>query len=200
MTQDFKETQVRLTGGLFKSVPTSAIALHHICKALRTSEPNLASFWYHGCMRTITRDIAVGLVVSKDNKFLFGMKDPKGGGVYADCWHTPGGGIEEGETKEEALKREMTEELGLNIDEARVSLLDDKGVGESKKTLKDTGETVLVKMRFYVYRIEYSKDAEGINVTPGDDIEKFLWADPAKLKDYKLTPPSVELFTRLNWM
>jgi len=151
-------------------------------------------------MRTIHRNIVAGLVVSKDNKFLFGMKDPQGGGVYADCWHTPGGGIEEGETKEQALSREMAEELGLDIGEAKVSLLDDKGVGESKKTLKDTGETVLVKMKFYVYRVDYSKRATDIKVTPGDDIAKSLWADPSKLKDYKLTPPSLELFTRLGWM
>lgn len=151
-------------------------------------------------MRTEQRDIVAGLVVSKDNKFLFGMKDPEGGGVYADCWHTPGGGIEEGETKEEALRREMAEELGLDISQAKISLLDDKGIGESQKTLKDTGETVLVKMKFYVYRIDYEKNANDIRVTPGDDIEKTIWADPKKLKNYKLTPPSVELFTRLGWM
>ncbi len=151
-------------------------------------------------MKTILRDIAVGLIVSKDNKLLFGRKDPEGGGVYADYWHTPGGGIEAGETKERALEREMAEELGLDISEARVSLLDDTGVGEAEKTMKDTGETVLVRMRFYVYRIDYDKNAEDIEVTPGDDIMEAMWVDRAHLKDYKLTPPSVELFGRLGWM
>ncbi len=151
-------------------------------------------------MRTINRDIVAGLVVSRDDKFLFGMKDPGGGGVYADCWHTPGGGIEPGETKEQALKREVYEELGLDISDAVVSLLDDKGIGQSEKTLKDTGEKVLVKMKFFVYRIDYNKDASDIPIKPGDDIEKTVWADPKKLKDYKLTPPSVELFSRLGWM
>lgn len=151
-------------------------------------------------MRTIQRDIVAGLIVSKDNKFLFGMKDPKGGGVYVDCWHIPGGGINEGETREQALKREVAEELGLDISEAKVSLLDDKGLGQAEKTLKDTGEKVLVKMKFYVYRINYDKNASEILVSAGDDIEKTMWADPLKLKEYKLTPPSVELFTQLGWM
>ncbi len=128
------------------------------------------------------------------------MKDPAAGGVYADCWHTPGGGIEEGENKKQALAREMAEELGLDISDANVSLLDDEGYGESKKTLKETGETVLVKMRFFVYRIDYNKNASEITVQPGDDIEKSIWADANKLKDYKLTPPSVELFSRLGWL
>lgn len=151
-------------------------------------------------MRTIYREIVAGLVVSGDNKFLLGMKDPKGGGVYPDCWHTPGGGIEEGETTWQALSREMAEELGLDIGEAEVTLLDDKGTGESKKTLIDTGETVLVKMKFYVYKIDYNKNASDIKVTPGDDIMKSRWVDPTSLKNIKLTPPSVELFSKLSWL
>lgn len=151
-------------------------------------------------MRTIHRDIVAGLVVSKDGKFLFGMKDPKGGGVYADCWHTPGGGIEEGESQLKALAREMHEEMGIDIAQASVTLLDDHGEGEAEKTLKDTGEVVKVNMKFYVYKIEFDTDADRIEATPGDDIEKLMWVAPESFKSIKLTPPSVELFTRLGWM
>ena len=94
-------------------------------------------------MRTIHRNIVAGLVVSKDSKFLFGMKNPKSGGVYIDCWHTPGGGVEEGETHRQALKREIAEEVGVNISDGEVALLDDQGMGESQKTLKESGEIVL---------------------------------------------------------
>ena len=151
-------------------------------------------------MRTIHRDIVAGLVVSKDGKFLFGMKDPDGGGVYADCWHTPGGGIEEGETQLQALAREMREEMNIDTSRAKVTLLDNKGVGESEKTLKDTGEVVKVKMKFYVYKIEFDKNAGDIDAKAGDDLEKLTWIDNNNLKDVKLTPPSIELFTRLGWM
>lgn len=128
------------------------------------------------------------------------MKDPNGGGVYADCWHIPGGGIEAGETKKVALRREVKEELGLDIKDAIVSLLDDKGNGQSVKTLKDTGEEVLVKMNFYVYKIAIDRMASNIKAIPGDDIEKVMWVEKQKLKDYKLTPPSIELFSRLGWI
>lgn len=151
-------------------------------------------------MRTIYRDIVAGLVVSKDKKFLFGMKDPGGGGVYADCWHTPGGGIEEGETQLEALAREMREEMDIDISKATVTLLDDKGEGESEKTLKDTGEVVKVKMKFYVYKVSFDKNAKDIDIQPGDDIEKLVWTDETELKNIKLTPPSIELFMRLGWL
>jgi 8-oxo-dGTP pyrophosphatase MutT (NUDIX family) len=81
------------------------------------------------------------------------MKDEVKGGVYCDCWHIPGGGIEPGENKEEALKREAKEETGIDISPYRVVLVDDAGKGESKKTLP-TGEEVLYKMYFYVYRVD----------------------------------------------
>lgn len=155
---------------------------------------------YDVLMRTIYRDIVAGLVVSKDNKFLFGMKDPKGGGVYADCWHTPGGGVEKGETQLEALAREMGEEINIDISKATITLLDDKGEGESEKKLKDTGEVVKVKMKFFVYKIDFDKNAEDIDVKPSDDIGKLSWVDSSRLKDVKLTPPSVKLFNRLGWL
>jgi 8-oxo-dGTP pyrophosphatase MutT (NUDIX family) len=151
-------------------------------------------------MRVIHRDIVAGLIVSKDDKFLFGMKDPKGGGVYADCWHTPGGGVEQGETQLEALAREIREEMGIDIAEASVTLLDDKGEGESEKSLKGSGEVVNAHMKFYVYKITFDKNAEDVKTMPGDDLEKFTWVDPDRLSEYKLTPPSIELFTRLGWM
>ena len=86
-------------------------------------------------MRTIKQDIVAGLVASADNKFLFGIKDPKGSGVYADCWHIPGGGVEQGETNFEALAREMWEEMSIKITDAEVTLLDNKGIGEAQKIL-----------------------------------------------------------------
>jgi 8-oxo-dGTP pyrophosphatase MutT (NUDIX family) len=55
-------------------------------------------------MTTIYRDIVCALFFSKDGKLLVGMKDSKGGGVYSDCWHIPGGGVDEGEEKLDALK------------------------------------------------------------------------------------------------
>jgi len=57
-------------------------------------------------MKTIRRIIVSALIFSKDNKILMGKKNLNGGGVYVDCWHLPGGGINENEDKIEALIRE----------------------------------------------------------------------------------------------
>lgn len=151
-------------------------------------------------MRTITRDIVAGLIFSKDGKIFQGMKDPHGGGVYADCWHIPGGGIDTGEDKITTLTREMKEETGLEIERYPIKLVDDAGRGSSEKTLKD-GESVLCNMNFFVYQIDIiDKDADEIEIHLNDDLSQYIWTDPKDLKDLKLTPPSIELFQRLGYL
>lgn len=129
-----------------------------------------------------------------------GMKDPQSGGVYVDCWHIPGGGIENGEDKKIALQREVMEESGIDISAARIELADDKGRGETEKTLKDSGEKVLCKMQFNVYKVSIDAVASNIEVHPNDDLIKLEWIDLEHISDYKLTPPSLSLFTRLGYL
>src|SRR5271155_866423 len=93
-------------------------------------------------MREINRDIVSAILVSKDSKVFQAKKNSKKGGVYIDCWHIPGGGIEEGEDLVEALNREVLEETNIDISPYTIELFDDKGTGKSEKTLK-TGEKVM---------------------------------------------------------
>ena len=151
-------------------------------------------------MKTIHRTIVSALIFSKDGKLLMGMKDPKDGGVYADCWHIPGGGVDGGETQEQALRREMLEEVGIDIEDSKVMLVDDQGSGETEKTLKDTSEKVLCKMQFNVYRVDVDKNADEIETKLSDDLVKLEWVELGKLRDYKLTPPSMTLFERLGYL
>ena len=88
-------------------------------------------------MRTIKREIVAAIIVSKDGKIFQGMKNPNKGGVYSDCWHIPGGGVDKGETKEQALTREIKEETRMSLSKYKIELLDDKGIGESEKILKE---------------------------------------------------------------
>lgn len=151
-------------------------------------------------MRTIHRDIVSAVIFSRDGKLLMGMKDPKDGGVYADCWHIPGGGIDDNEPQLEALRREILEETGIDTKACNVKLVDDQGRGETEKTLKDTGEKVVCKMKFNVYQVEVNKDAADVETTLKDDLIRVEWVSLADLKNYKLTPPSIELFERLNYL
>lgn len=54
----------------------------------------------------------VAAIIKKDNKIL---ATQRGYGEFEGLWEFPGGKIEEGETKEEALIREIKEELNADI-------------------------------------------------------------------------------------
>lgn len=151
-------------------------------------------------MREIRRNIVAALIVSKDRKVFLGMKDINGGGVYADCWHIPGGGVNDGETNGQALVREIKEETGIDISRYGIELIDDIGEGESDKVL-DTGEKVLCRMKFNVYRVDISdRLAEDIGIVLGDDLARYEWVGMPDLKDKKLTPPSMELFGKIGYL
>jgi len=63
-------------------------------------------------------DVAVGVLVERDpagkeGRFLLTSRPE--GKVYAGYWEFPGGKLEAGETVEQALRRELNEELGITI-------------------------------------------------------------------------------------
>ena len=55
----------------------------------------------------------VAAIIHKDDKIL---ATKRGYGEFINQWEFPGGKIEDGESKEEALKREIKEELNIEID------------------------------------------------------------------------------------
>ncbi len=58
-------------------------------------------------------DVAVGVLIGADGRFLLTSRPP--GKVYAGHWEFPGGKLEAGESVEQALRRELHEELGITI-------------------------------------------------------------------------------------
>ena len=58
-------------------------------------------------------DVAVGVVIRADGAVLLGQRPP--GKPYAGWWEFPGGKLEPGETVEQALARELHEELGIDV-------------------------------------------------------------------------------------
>ncbi|MBP6897756.1 MAG: NUDIX domain-containing protein [Pseudacidovorax sp.] len=63
-------------------------------------------------------EVAVGVLIAVDGALLLSTRPD--GKPYAGYWEFPGGKIEAGETVEEALRRELQEELGITIDGAEV--------------------------------------------------------------------------------
>ena len=58
-------------------------------------------------------DVAVGVLINPQGEFLLTSRPE--GKVYAGYWEFPGGKLEAGETVEAALRRELIEEIGVEI-------------------------------------------------------------------------------------
>ena len=76
------------------------------------SEPAAAS----GMEEADIVDVAVGVLIDGEGRFLLTSRPQ--GKVYAGWWEFPGGKLETGESVQQALRRELHEELGITIGEA----------------------------------------------------------------------------------
>ncbi len=59
-------------------------------------------------------EVAAGILLDSEGRYLLGQRPE--GKPYAGYWEVPGGKIESGESVFAALKRELQEELGIDIE------------------------------------------------------------------------------------
>ena len=147
-------------------------------------------------MRTIKRDIVGAFIFSSDEKLLLGKS--RKGGVYSGHWVVPGGGVDPDETKLDGLKRELLEETGIYINGADIKQLEDALSGESEKTLKGTGEHVLVKMRFYNFVIKLPQTSNDVSLKTDDDFIDANWFARSELAALSLSPPTILTLKKLK--
>jgi 8-oxo-dGTP pyrophosphatase MutT (NUDIX family) len=155
----------------------------------------------HNCLslRTINRDIVGGFIITTDGKVLLG--NSRKGGVWENQLLVPGGGVEAGETKLDALKREMLEETGIDIEGAEITAIKGQSSNETEKTLKETNERVLVHMDFYDYVIHLKQSAD--EITPNNDENHFInanWYTKETLKDKDIGPATKKRLQDLGYV
>lgn len=148
-------------------------------------------------MRIVERDIVGGFFFSKDNKVLLGKN--RKGGVYEGSYVVPGGGVEDGETNEQALRREMLEETGIDVLTGHITHIN-TSAGEHEKTLRDTGERVLVKMVFYDYRIQLPDNADHAVVVAEDDWTEPRWFTAEELASEQVGAPTQRTLCMIGFL
>lgn len=143
------------------------------------------------------RDIVGAFVFSNDNKILLGKSNRA---TYEGQWIVPGGGIENGESKLDALKRELLEETSINSDNVELDIkeIDLKHGGESEKIIKETGERVLGVYVFYNFTVKINLPANEIKTTADDDFQDITWHDLSTLGSIDLSPPTRKTLEHLG--
>lgn len=133
--------------------------------------------------------IIVCPVIQNNGEFLL-CKMASDRGVFPGQWALPGGGIEPGETMETALRREIMEELGeeLNITDIRPWAFRDD---TRTKTYQD-GTTEEIYMIYLIF------DCISANrkITFNEEFQEITWVSPEKLKDMDLNEATRITFTQ----
>jgi len=118
----------------------------------------------------------VAAVIERDGKILLTRRPP--GAHLAGYWEFPGGKLHPGETREQALRREIAEELGARAD-----------VGGLIETIDWTYPDK--RVRLYFFRCALTSEPEPL------EGQSMAWVTRADLRRYELPPADAALIARL---
>lgn len=113
-------------------------------------------------------------------------------GVFPGQWALPGGGLEPGERIEDALRREVWEELGVQVTDAKALFFKDL---LHEKTFPG-GEKRLIYMVFLLFECRIGSTVLTLNA----EFSEYAWAPPAKLEDYDLNAVTRETFAAIGFL
>jgi len=125
-------------------------------------------------MKTIRVVAAVIKTIDEKGNIQFFVTQ-RGYGEFKDKWEFPGGKIEDGETAEEALKREILEELDMKI-----------SVGDRITTVEYDYPTFHLSMDCFICEIE-----EGTPILK--EHEAARWLDKSSLTSVEWLPADIEI-------
>ena len=124
--------------------------------------------------------VAACALIDADGRVLIAQRPP--GKPMAGLWEFPGGKVDPDERPEDALIRELKEELGIVVNEACLAPL---------TFASHSYEDFHLLMPLYVCR-----SWEG-TVTPQEG-QRLTWVRPNRLKEYPMPPADVPLISHLT--
>lgn len=124
--------------------------------------------------------VAAVALIDRDGRVLIAQRPP--GKSMAGLWEFPGGKVDPGETPEQALIRELVEELGVETEEACLGPF---------TFASHSYEKFHLLMPLYLCRVW-----NGIP-TPREG-QVLKWVEPKRLGDYPMPPADVPLVVMLR--
>lgn len=125
------------------------------------------------------RVVVTAIIERSDRRFLIGQR--RRDDTSPLKWEFPGGKIEESETPEAALARELQEELGVTLEKCAE-------IGRTRHKYSLAAEEL--EIRFYAASIKEGK------ITP-NEFEQIAWVLPKELGNYDFLAANSELIAQL---
>jgi len=137
----------------------------------------------------VMRLIVVGIIQNEKGEILI-CKMPPERGVFPGQWGLPGGGIEEGESAEAALRRELKEEVGLTVLDVQPLFFTD---GTYHKSFPD-GSQQEIYMVFLLFSCQAVSEVVQLNA----EFDEYRWVRSDELVRFDLNVETVKTFAHLG--
>ena len=144
-------------------------------KAESSSDPHPSSLIPHPSSRV---EVVAAVITRPDGRFLLGQRPA--GKVYAGYWEFPGGKVERNEAPLAALKRELHEELGIDVERAYPWLMRDYDYAHAA-----------VRLRFF-------RVVRWAGELHGRESQRFVWQTPDAISVDPLLPANAPILRALN--
>ena len=138
---------------------------------------------------SVLRTIVVGLVRNGGGDLLL-CRMSSDRGVFPGQWGLPGGGIEPGETMEQALRRELREELGIEIDDIRPAFFKD---GKHQKTFPG-GVSRDIYMIVLLFHCRAAEESLILN----EEFAEYRWVTGSEARRLDLNEQTRDTLDRLG--
>ena len=109
----------------------------------------------------------------------------RGGKPLQGYWSLPGGLVEPGEPLEDAVRREVKEETGLEIQPMRLFEIFQRIMRDAKG-----------RVEYHYVLADYVCKVVGGKLRAGDDVSRAEWARRSELERYRLTEGTLEVIER----
>ena len=123
-------------------------------------------------------EVVAGLIQDEKGRFLVTRR--RAGSHLAGFWEFPGGKRESGESLEDALRRELEEELSARFE-----------IGERVETARWEYPERTIVIHFYRCRLESG------TIEPRED-QAMAWVAPDRLSDFDFPPADRDVIARLR--
>jgi nucleoside triphosphatase len=124
--------------------------------------------------------VIVGAIITKGDDYIL-ITQNKPNSAYPDMLVCVGGGVESGEDLEEAMRREIREEIGIEVAHLRPVGFDSVNLSHYK------GEPH--QLIFLNYVAEYSSG----DLVAGDDAASVVFVNKSQINQANLAPPTRKL-------
>ncbi|MBI5223667.1 (deoxy)nucleoside triphosphate pyrophosphohydrolase [Candidatus Micrarchaeota archaeon] len=138
-------------------------------------------------MIKIKQILVVAAIIRKQNRILICQRSNKDKN-HPLKWEFPGGKVENEESPEQALQREMKEELGIKTEIGKI-------FGASTKTYEEYREGKVAKKRRIIILAYETKTTE---IPKNQEFEEVKWEEIDKLEEYDFLDADKEFVKKLQ--